>query len=41
MVYKFFEKKTGSGISVNKELAEELHKSVTKKIHIKNIICVI
>ena len=39
MVYKFFEKKTGSGISVNKELAEELHKSVTKKIHNKNIIC--
>ena len=39
MVYKFFDKKTGSvvratskvGISVNENLAEELHKPVTKK----------
>ena len=32
MVYKFFDKKTGSGagISVNEQLAEELHKPVTK-----------
>ena len=26
MVYKFFDKKTGSGISVNETPAEELHK---------------
>ena len=31
MVYKFFDKKTGSGISVNEQLAEELHKPVIKK----------
>ena len=31
MVYKFFDKKTGSGISVNEELADELHKPVIKK----------
>ena len=31
MFYKFFNKKTGSGISVNEPLAEELHKSVIKK----------
>ena len=31
MVYKFFDKKTGSGISVNEQVAEELHKPVTKK----------
>ena len=30
MFYKFFGKKTGSGVSVN-ELAEELHKPVLKK----------
>ena len=27
-----FDKKTGSGISVNEQLAEELHKSVIKKL---------
>ena len=32
MVYKFFDKKTGSGISVNEQQAEKLHKSVIKKI---------
>ena len=32
MVYKFFDRKTGSGISVNEQLAEELHKPVIKKI---------
>ena len=32
MVCKFFGKKTGSGISVNEQLAEELHKPVIKKI---------
>ena len=31
MVYKCFDKKTGSGISVNEQLAEELHKPVTEK----------
>ena len=31
MVNKFFDKKTGSGISVNEQLAEELHKPVIKK----------
>ena len=31
MVYKFFDKKTGSGVSVNEQLAEELHKPVIKK----------
>ena len=31
MVYKFFDKKIGSGISVNEQLAEELHKPVIHK----------
>ena len=31
MVYKFFDKKTGSGISVNEQPAEESHKTVIKK----------
>ena len=31
MVYKFFDKKTGSGTSINEQLAEELHKPVIKK----------
>ena len=31
MVYKLFDKKTGSGVSVNEQLAEELHKPVIKK----------
>ena len=31
MVYKFFDKKTGSGISVNEQLAEELHEPMIKK----------
>ena len=30
MIYKFFDKKTGSGVSVNEQLAEELHKTVIK-----------
>ena len=45
MVYKFFDKKTGSGaiatsragVSVNEQLAEELHKPVTKKF--KRSLC--
>ena len=31
MVYKIFDKKTGSGASVNEELAQELCKPVIKK----------
>ena len=31
MVYKFFDKKTGSEISVNEQLAEELHKPAITK----------
>ena len=31
MAYKFFDKKTRSGATVNKGLAQELHKSVIKK----------
>ena len=32
MVYKFFDKKKGAGMSVNKELAQEFHKPVIKNI---------
>ena len=39
MGYKFFDKKTGSGVSVNEQLAEELHKPVTKKIQKKKSLC--
>ena len=31
MVYRFFDKKIGSGVSVNEKLGEELHKRVIKK----------
>ena len=31
MVHKFFDKETGSRVSVNKQLAEKLHKPVIKK----------
>ena len=31
MIYKFFDKKIGLGVSVNKQLAEEWHKPVIKK----------
>ena len=31
MVYKIFDKKIRSGVSVNKQLVEELHKPVIKK----------
>ena len=31
MVYKFFDKKTGSEVSVNEELAGELHTLIIKK----------
>ena len=36
MLHKFFDKKTGSGISVNEQLAEELHKPV-KNLKEKNL----
>ena len=32
MVYNFLDKKNGSGISINEQLAEEWHKLVTKNI---------
>ena len=35
MVYKFFDKKTGSGMTVNEKLAEELHKPIIKKVYVK------
>ena len=37
MVYKIFGKKTGSEVSVNEQLAEELRKPVIKKIKRKNV----
>ena len=36
MIYKFFGKKAGSRVSVNKQLAEELHKPVIKKFKRRN-----
>ena len=30
MLYKFFDKKTGSGMSLNEQLSKELHKPVSK-----------
>ena len=46
MVYKFFDEKTGSGVratskaglSVNEQLAEELHKPVTKKFKRRKVV---
>ena len=32
MAYKIFDKKTGQGVSVNEQLAKELHKAVIKKV---------
>ena len=32
MAYRIFNKKTGSGMSANKEVSQELYKSVMKKI---------
>ena len=37
MSYKVFQKKTGSGASVNEQLAEELHKPVTEKFKRKKV----
>ena len=39
MVYKYFDKKTGLGASVNEELPQELHKPVIKKIQMKRSLC--
>ena len=35
MIYKFFDKKTGTGASVNEKQAQELHKPVIKNLKIK------
>ena len=37
MVYKFFDKKTGSAAIVNKVLAQELHKLVIKKFERRKV----
>ena len=37
MVYKLFDKKTGSAFSVNEQLAKELHKPVIKKFKRRNV----
>ena len=37
MVYKFLDKKIGSGVNVNEVLAQELHKPVIKKFKIKKV----
>ena len=37
MVYKIFDEKTGSGISVNEQLAEELHKPIIKKLERRKV----
>ena len=39
MVYKVFDKETGSGTNVNEQLAEELHKAVIKKNQKKKSSC--
>ena len=36
-MYKFFDKKTGSGVTVNKVLAQELHKLVIKKFERRKV----
>ena len=37
MVYKFFDKKTGSGINVTEQIAEELHKPVIKRFERRKV----
>ena len=37
MVYKFLNKKTRSGININKQLAEEYYKNVIKKFKTRKI----
>ena len=39
MIYKCFDKKTGSGVNVNEQLAGELHKPLIKKIQEKKGAC--
>ena len=39
MVYNFIDKKTRSGVNINEQLAEELHKPVIKKILKKKSLC--
>ena len=39
MVYTFFDKKIGSGMSVHEELAQELHRPVIKKFWRKGSLC--
>ena len=39
MVYKFFDKNTGSGVSVNEQLAEELQKTIIKRNQKKKSLC--
>ena len=37
MADKFFDKKTGTGISTNEHLTEELHKPVTKRFKTRKV----
>ena len=37
MAYKFYDRKTGSGMSVNEQLAEELHKPVIKNFNRRKV----
>ena len=37
MIYKFFDKKTGSRVSKNEQLAEELHKPVIEKFQRRKV----
>ena len=37
MVYKFFDKKIGSGVRVNEKLAQGLHKPMIKKFRRRNV----
>ena len=37
MLYKFFDQKTGSGVSVNEQVAEEVHKPVIEKFKRRKI----
>ena len=37
IVYTFFDQKTGSGINVNEQLAEELHKPLIKKFRRRKV----
>ena len=39
MVYKFYDKKTGSRVSVNEQIAEELHKPAIKKFKRGKSLC--